>query len=69
MRGLAIDAHDGFSAAEADQQPATVLEPELEAVHRDEFHHFQTYNRFGVCIENDFFACFAWIGTTKLLES
>ena len=32
VSGLAVDAHDGFGAAEADEQPAAVFEFELEAV-------------------------------------
>ena len=56
MPRLAIHAQDRLCAAKADQHPAAVFELELEAIHGDEFGHFQAAECFGFVIQDDFLA-------------
>ena len=59
VRRLAVDPHDRFGAAETDQQPAAILQLELEAIDGDQFGHFQAAEGFRFRVEDHLLAALA----------
>src|SRR6476660_8868132 len=66
MGCLAIDPHDRFRAAETDQQPATILKLELEAICGDKLGHSQATQGLRICIEDHLFAAFTIAGKRRI---
>src|SRR6185503_1110938 len=66
MRRFTIDTHDGFRAAEPDQQPAAVLQFELESIYCDELCDLQPAKRLGIGLENHLLPRLAFTGEGRI---
>ena len=58
MGCFAINAHDGFGAAETDEHPAAIFQFKLKAVYRNQLGDFQSADCFWIRFQDGFFAGF-----------